>query len=764
MKTKSALLVALLALTGVTARAAMLAHWDFTGAAPGAVTDIAPDIAADGAVVSALRWGNEADPAAAKPAGVVTKPLDDNRLASGLAQGAFDGCAYEIPTAAAPAALLAKGGPSARGAFLEFTLSAAPGQSLSPAALSLSLGYTTAIKGYISPALALFVSTDGGKTFKKAGRTEYLRTGNPRLFDNATGCILRENITFPATMLADAGLPEKISGGQTAVFRLSIGKDGASSVTRRRFIVDDIILTGAVASVAAGHGTGGVAPASSAPFPVTVILPSLVPLGDINPDIYGQYIEHVQMDDECIYPAIWDDTNPLSDAAGLRRDVIAAARELNVPVIRWPGGCFADVYHWEDGIGPRAARQPKPNTHWKTDEPNKFGTDEFLNWSSQIGARQYINVNLGTGTLAEALRWLEYCNGAPGTPQGKRRAANGHAAPYNVPFWGIGNETWASWEAGDFRDPKKYAAALAEWAAAFRKKDSNIKIIAVGSNSGDNRDWDAEVVATAGHLIDYLTIHHYGRSNNYTGAEYEKVVYNQPADFDYCLRRMLHHVDTAARAAGLKNEIKLALDEWNIRHYDGKKLQRKDPRNMQDALFAAGVLNVMLRLSPRVGMANYVFLVNGHAPLLVNEKAVVKTPLFHLFRQYARWMQGRALAVETAGPSVAIPPARMPNPAVPKPASVPVLDTVAALNADGAVVLALVNRHQTAAARVKLALPPGLAPAEAWTLTAADIYEKNTFESPNNIIPKLEKAPAGVTAIKCPPHSIMLLRCTKTDH
>jgi alpha-N-arabinofuranosidase len=760
---------------GVHAAPAALAHWDFTTAAAGTTTGIAPDTAAVGVTVAPLVWFNESVTDTGAPVGVVTKPHAATRLTAGMAQGTFDGRAYEIPTTATTLGPVKGAGPQARGASgFEFTVKAAPGHSVILNGLSFSLGYTTTHTGgknYLSPTAALFMSTDAGATFNKIGRTEFPRTDDSKFFDRKTGYTLRKNIALALSA------PLALTGDQAAVFRLVLGEDKPTSVHNRRYLVDDIILTGTVtppsgkkpiaAPAASAEGASLAKPAASASasYNVTVDVSALAVLGDINPDIYGQFIEHVELKDECIYPAIWDDTNPLSDAAGLRRDVIAAARALNVPVIRWPGGCFADVYHWEDGIGPRAARQPKPNTHWKTDEPNKFGTDEFLNWSNQIGARQYININLGTGTLDEALRWLEYCNGAPGTPQGKRRAANGHPAPYNVPYWGIGNETWAKWEAGDFRDPKKYAAALAEWAAAFRKQDPNIKIIAVGSSSGKDQDWDDEVVKTAGRLIDYLTLHHYGRSNNYTGDEYETVVYNQPADYDYCLRRMLHHIDTAARAAGLKNQINISMDEWNIRHYqDGvksrKTLLRKDPRNLQDALFAAGVLNVMLRLSPRVGMANYVFLVNGHAPLLVNEKAVVKTPLFYLFQQYARWMQGRALTVSVTGPTIAIPPARMPNPAVPKSDIAPVLDTTAALNVDGSIALALVNRHQTAAARVTLALPPGLAPAEAWTLTAADIYDKNTFENPNTIIPKLEKAPAGVTAIKCPPHSIMLLRCT----
>src|SRR5690606_17374180 len=127
--------------------------------------------------------------------------------------------------------------------------------------------------------------------------------------------------------------------------------------------------------------------------------------------IFGQYLEHVQPEDKCIYGAIVDEPSELTDGEGFRVDVIEAVQELAVPVVRWPGGCFADIYHWEDGIGPKDRRPVRRNWHWGGLEPNTFGTDEFLNWCERVGTQPYLNLNFGTGTLDEAIRWLDYTNG-----------------------------------------------------------------------------------------------------------------------------------------------------------------------------------------------------------------------------------------------------------------------------------------------------------------------------------------------------------------
>jgi alpha-N-arabinofuranosidase len=502
---------------------------------------------------------------------------------------------------------------------------------------------------------------------------------------------------------------------------------------------------------------------------VTITVDASKLAGPINPDIYGQYLEHVDAQDECIYPSIWDDTSGFADARGLRTDVAEAARDLGVPITRWPGGCFADVYRWENGIGPREQRPTLTNGYYRASrETHQFGTDEFLHWCELLRAKPYINVNLGSGTLDEALRWLEYCNGPADSPQGQRRAANGRAEPYQVRHWGIGNETWGPWEVGH-SDAPTYAANLRTWAEAMKAQDPSIKVLGVGSSTGSDPAWDNEVLDQAGHLIDYLTFHIYGHSTNTSGEEFDAVVFT-PHHIESRLAQMLGTIDAWKARTGSTRDIQVSVDEWNIRHYDVDRLRRRDPRNMQDALFVAGVLNVMIRQSPRVGMANYVFLVNGHAPLLVDRETVVRTPLFHVFRQYARWMTGRALRVEVAGPKV-IAPAPMrgapPKAGAQSPATmgptleVPYVDATAAVHDDGTVVLAIVNRHRTDTADVTLNLPPGMVVRSAWTLRADTPYVVNDFENPNRVMPVEAEVEQSVTGWSCPPASVTLLRCQR---
>lgn len=502
-------------------------------------------------------------------------------------------------------------------------------------------------------------------------------------------------------------------------------------------------------------------------FPARVAVDPACPLGTIDPAIYGQFIEHVDAADECIYPSIWDAASPLADELGLRRDVISAARELGVPVVRWPGGSYADVYHWENAIGPRAGRRPEPNGHFAGDESNQFGTDEFLHWCERVGAQPYLNVNLGSGTLEEALRWLEYCNGSPDTPQGRRRAANGRVAPYGVKYWGVGNETWAPWEKGNMTAPA-YAAKLREWAVAMRAADPSIRILGVGSLQADTPEWDRTVLREAGDVIDYLTFHTYGYAlDDGPGdeAEFRGIVHTTEF-MERRLRRTLALIDEVAPARA--KDIRVSVDEWNIRRYTrAGEIRRRAPRTLRDTLFLAGLLNIFVRLSPRVGMGNYVFLVNGHAPILVRPEGILKTPVFDLFQAYSRLMRGEALEARVECPFIVPPAPQVSDPAFALPADhghdapSPLLHVAAARPSAGVVTLALVNRDPARAADVNLVMTDGGGAVSAWTLHDADARAANTFDTPDRLRPRVETLARPTAFWRCPPQSITLLTCRR---
>lgn len=488
-------------------------------------------------------------------------------------------------------------------------------------------------------------------------------------------------------------------------------------------------------------------------------------LGAISPYIYGQYFEHLE---DCIYPSIWDDRSPNADEHGLRKDVIQAAAELAAPVVRWPGGCFADLYHWEDGIGPGEQRPLRRNWHWGGTESNRFGTDEFLRWCELAGTEPYVNFNLGTGTLDEALRWMDYCNGTEPTADVLARRANGRFDPYRVKFWGIGNETWGHWEAGH-TDAVTYARTLANWCEFVRKAQPDARILAVGSEDAGDPDWDRQVLKAAGRYIDYLTLHTYACSVDRTsGEEYYPVVFT--ADYmQERMRKMIGVIQASSDQAG--RPIRISMDEWNIRHYvkdsagSGYRLNRGSPRTMQDAVFVAGVLNAMVRLSPHIGMANYVFLINGNGVMNVSGNAIVRTPLYHIFQQYAKWMKGEALETIVDGPKRDTPAPQIGHPGRPIPEDytlnqVAYLDSAASLTEDG-IVLSLVNRHQTETMTVEIAVPDGYEAAEVWTLHDEDIYAVNDFAAPDRIAPVRRAVDPGLREWICQPHSVVLLSLLK---
>lgn len=474
-------------------------------------------------------------------------------------------------------------------------------------------------------------------------------------------------------------------------------------------------------------------------------------------------MEHL---DDCIYPSVWDDSSPLSDETGLRKDVVEALRQLSVPVVRWPGGCFADIYHWEDGVGPRTKRPVRRNWNWGGLESNQFGTDEFINWCRQIGAEPYINVNLGSGTLVEALRWIDYCNGTLESQDVLNRKANGRAEPYGVKYWGIGNETWSSWEVGQM-DADSYARTLKNWLHFIQQNEPDAELLAVGSSGGRDPSWDRKVLETAGNQFHYLTTHLYAYSvDREQGKEYYPIVFS-PVYFRQSLEQMLKTVDECELRTD--REMRLAMDEWNIRHFvqvgeNNYRLLRNSPRNLQDALFAAGILNMMIQLSPRIGMANYVFLINSNGVMNVSPSRIVKSPLFYVFQQYARWMQGTAVESVVNSPECIAPLPQLNHPLRRShypPKKVGYLDSAAACHDDGTLVLSLINRHQSESMHVKLVLPDGYGAKEQWTLHHSNIYAANDMTNPDQVIPVTERIQEKVETIACPAHSLILVRCTR---
>lgn len=404
-------------------------------------------------------------------------------------------------------------------------------------------------------------------------------------------------------------------------------------------------------------------------------------IGEVDPRIYGQYVENLTPDDRPIYGGVVDGTGEL------RPDVIDALRGMGVPMIRW-GGNYTDVYRWMDGVGPKAARPVRPNYFWGGLESNQFGTHEFLALCQALSAQPYISVNMGTGGLLEALGWLEYCNYASGTAYSELRQANGQAAAWAVPIWGIGNEAWGPWETC-FAPPEDYVAGFNQYEQYMRKLDPSIQVVAVGHT---DRAWNKAVLTGMRNPADYLSIHMYGHSYLEREGNFEQLV-ALPTVFEQELTQVV--ADLNAHAS---KPIALIIDEWNVRHLSSGKLNRQSPRQVQDALFVAGVFNVYNRFSAHVKAANYVTLVNGNAPVRAWGDRIELTPLYDVFRLYHRWMVGSAVQVTSSSGSYDVMPFQGISSPHTKFAQITAqkIDTAAVVDPQTqTVTLALINRTQS---------------------------------------------------------------------
>ncbi|MGH2350763.1 MAG: alpha-N-arabinofuranosidase [Chloroflexota bacterium] len=488
-------------------------------------------------------------------------------------------------------------------------------------------------------------------------------------------------------------------------------------------------------------------------------------VGDVNPLVFGHFIEHLG---RCIYGGVFEPDSPLADERGFRTDVLAAMRRIGVPVLRWPGGNFASGYHWEDGIGPRDRRPARFDLAWRSVEPNTFGTEEFLAYcdalsTDDIPCRPYICLNTGSGTLDEAVRWLEYCNlDAERYPtyHARWRHQLGRTEPYAVPFWGIGNEVYGAWQVGH-STAAAYADRCVQYARFLKSVDPSIKVIAVG---GDDPEWDLEVLKRAGNLIDYLSIHQYHGMDDY----YATV--GGAAWVEKRLKLLSSVIDVADASLNREQPVEIALDEWNI-WYRGRHRPWEEFYALKDALYAAGVFHALYRHCRRVTMANLAQMVNALGMLHTTPTSLVRSPTYHVFDLYAnhtgRMVLDTALQAEDAEAREGFSTDVVRQPTQRHLVQdVPYLDVVATTDESGQrISVAALNRHgsRTATLRidltgVQLAAPP--TGSAVHTLTGPDPMQENTVEHPDAIMPTTRHLDDWPPALHLPPASVTILEWT----
>jgi alpha-N-arabinofuranosidase len=364
------------------------------------------------------------------------------------------------------------------------------------------------------------------------------------------------------------------------------------------------------------------------------------PLGTLDRNVFGGFVEHLG---RCIYGGLYDEGSALSDAQGFRKDVLGLLRELRLGVLRWPGGNFVSNYHWADGIGPKDARPRRPELAWGGEESNRFGTDEFLAYCAELGTEPYVCFNMGTGTLEEALAWVEYCNGTGDTAWARRRGDNGRAEPYGVRYWGLGNEMYGDWQVGAL-SAEEYVRTASRWARAIKMLDPNAVLVSCGLTGWS--DWDRVVIDGMASLVELHSVHIYTGSDDY----WTNVL--QPHQAERAIRGARFLIERAAYIQKIATPPRIAYDEWNVwfRNHDDGALEER--YTFADALAVGTYLNIFVRNCDWVRMANLAQMVNAIAPIVTTPHTAVLQPIYYPFLLHARAALDVAVDAYVDGPTV----------------------------------------------------------------------------------------------------------------
>ena len=481
------------------------------------------------------------------------------------------------------------------------------------------------------------------------------------------------------------------------------------------------------------------------------------PLGTISPNIYGHFTENLG---GVIYDGVWvGEKSKVPNVNGIRKELIEEMRKIKAPVIRYPGGCFADSYDWRDGIGP-AEKRPRRTNFWAQEEtavgpanhkydPNQFGTNEFIQFCKLIGSQPYLAANVRSLPATEFYRWVEYCNSPAGTTTlADMRAAAGYAEPFGVRYWGVGNESWGC--GGNFT-AQEYAVEFRRYAAWVPQYGQKLSFVASGPND-DKWDWTRgfleEIVRhSPGDLrsIYGLALHYYawnlsrGRTRDWVEGKGDALKF-ETVDWYELLRQgdvMESLINGHWQVMGefdRDHSVKLVVDEWGPWYRRGSEATPGDileqTPTLRDAVFSGLTLDTFNRHPEKVAMANCAQLINCLNSLyLAHEDKFCVTPVGHVFAMYAAHQGGQALRTIFSSPSVGYDRDG-------KPASFWGLNGSASLH-EKELVLTAVNPHVSAAREAKIGIRgASLKSGTATTLANSDIHAHNTFDQREIVSPQ----------------------------
>ena len=460
-------------------------------------------------------------------------------------------------------------------------------------------------------------------------------------------------------------------------------------------------------------------------------------IAPLDRNIFGSFLEHLG---RAIYEGIYDPGSKLSDAIGFRKDVMDEVRQMQVPLIRYPGGNFVSSYNWLDGVGPKQDRPRVLDKAWNATNTNQIGTNEFMTWCKAVGTEPLMGLNLGTGTAEEAAALVEYCNLDKGTKWSDLRRKHGVVEPYKIKRWCLGNEMDGPWQVGHMT-ATEYGLKAEDAARQMHYIDPSLQLIACGS-SGPGMpsylEWDREVLEQCYDYVDALSLHRYvGNTPEETGGDSAKFL-AMNLSMEKQIKETLAVCDLVQGHKRSSKKLWLSFDEWNVwyRARSGDALRGhgeeaphllEEIYNLEDGLLVGGFLNTLMRNADRVKIACLAQLINVIAPIMTNPNGMLKQSIYYPYLWALQMARGSVLELLVESPTYEV--AGM--------GEVPYLDAVATADSDGKVTLFILNRDLAKAHAVDVNWQdriPGRV-LTSTTLTGSDLKAFNTFDAPQRVAP-----------------------------